>query len=270
MDVGWCLVVLVMVSALAWLFRFVAYERRRLEELRQELSQLRSRAGRLISLDALATARRSVFMLSLSCEEEPVGVGVFIAAGKAVTAAHNLSSSTLSVFGSFGPGDASGAPARGFHLRVVARDDDLDVAVLECDSSYVHQHFLSPFEGAPDMLVGESMALCAFQLALKEDLPEFHASLGVMPAVGMKVSSAKRHVVYSCATLGGDSGGALLLHDGQLVGIHLALVNALHEALDRKLAVNERLDSVEASLDELVRGVSNGCIALLASQFPKH
>jgi hypothetical protein len=46
-------------------------------------------------------------------------------------------------------------------------------------------------------------------------------------------------------------------------------VNALHETLDRKLDVDERLDSVEASLDELIRGVSNGCIALLASHIPR-
>ena len=90
-----------------------------------------------------------------------------------------------------------------------------------------------------------------------------------MPAVGIKVSAAQHHLAYSCTTWGGDSGGALLLHDGQLVGIHLALVNALHETIDRKVAVEDGLDSVEESLNELLRGVSNGCVALLASQFPE-
>ena len=279
MDVGWC-IFLGFSLAFAWLLRFVvclkeqtraelSILRLREEQTREELVLLRSRAGRLVSVEALAKARRSVFTISPSHHEAPVGVGVFVAAGKAVTAAHNLSSPTpSSVFCSFGPADTSGAPAEGFRLRVVSRDDELDLAVLECEGSYVHQHFLSPMEGSPDRLVGESMALCAFQLALREDLPEFDASLGVMPAVGIKVSSAARHVVYSCSAWGGDSGGALLLHDGELVGIHLALVNALHETLDRKLDVEERLDSVEASLNELVRGVSNGCVALLASQFP--
>ena len=260
MDVGWY-IILIFCLAFAWLYRFVVSE---LAKLRMQTGR-----GRLISLDALKKTRNSVFMLSMSRNEEPVGVGVFCAAGKAVTAAHNLGfRRTTSVFGCFGPGDTSGAPAEGFRLRVVSRDDELDIAVLECDRSYVHSHFLELFRGNPDILVGESMALCAFQLALREDVPEFHACLGVMPAVGIKISSAERHVVYACNTWGGNSGGALLMYDGQLVGIHLALVNALRETLERKLVVEERLDSVEASLNEVVRGVSSGCVALLASQFP--
>jgi hypothetical protein len=53
----------------------------------------------------------------------------------------------------------------------------------------------------------------------------------------------------------------LLLHDGALAGMHLTHVNALHETLERKLAVEEPLDSVEASLHELVRGVSHRHVA---------
>jgi hypothetical protein len=296
MDVLWCAVLV----ACAWLYRILQrvearnrealqrvearnhealqrVEARNREELqrvearnREELAVLRSRSNRLLSLDALASARRSVFMLSLTDSDDPVGAGVFFERGRAVTAAHNLPALRVEcVFGSFGTDSASEAPRR-FGLRVVSRDDELDVAVLVCECAYVHPHFLTPFHGKPSMLTGETMVLCAFQLALREDLPDFDACMGVMPACGIKVSAAQRHVAYSCTTWAGDSGGALLLHDGELVGIHLALVNALHDTLERKLAVDEQLDSVEASLNELVRGVSNGCVALLASHFPRH
>jgi hypothetical protein len=291
MEVLW----LVVVVAFAWMYRILQrVEARNREELqrvearnreeearnreeearnREEIAVLRSRSNRLLSLDALESARRSVFMLSLeSSGAQPVGVGVFYQRGQAVTAAHNLQHAAPRaqfVYGAFGKRAGGTDVPPLFRLRVVSRDDELDVAVLVCDNAYVHPHFLTPFQGSPDKLVGETMALCAFQLALREDLPDFDACLGVMPACAIKVSAMSRHVAYSCTTWSGDSGGALLMHDGQLVGIHLALVNALHETLDRKLDVDERLDSVEASLDELIRGVSNGCIALLASHIPR-
>ena len=77
-----------------------------------------------------------------------------------------------------------------------------------------------------------------------------------MSASGCQLSPLQRHLLYSCTTWAGDSGGALLMHadDGRLVGIHLEFVNALREELERKTVVEDRLTNVEESLKELVKG----------------
>ena len=107
MEVLW----LVVVVAFAWMYRILQrvearnreelqrVEARNREELqrvearnreeearnREEIAVLRSRSNRLLSLDALESARRSVFMLSLeSSGAQPVGVGVFYQRGRAV------------------------------------------------------------------------------------------------------------------------------------------------------------------------------------------
>jgi hypothetical protein len=225
MDVVWC----AFLVAFAWLYRVLqgveARHREALQRMearsrealqreearsREELAALCSRSHRFLSLDALERARRSVFMLSLTDSANPewVGVGVFFERGRAVTAARNLAAlRSECVFGSFGASSASDAPPL-FRLRVASRDDALDVAVLVCEGAYAHPHFLTPFRGAPSTLAGETMVLCAFQLALRHDLPDFDACMGVMPACGIKVSAAKRHVTYTCASWAGDSGGA--------------------------------------------------------------
>ena len=113
---------------------------------------------------------------------------------------------------------------------------------------------------------GTTLALCAFQTAIQEHAPEFGCRMGVMPATAVRVSPHERHLLYACTTYAGDSGGALLMHDGQLVGIHLEFVNALRENLARKVDVTERLTDVEESLDELMAGAGQGtCVALLAT-----
>jgi hypothetical protein len=226
------------------------------------------RTHRLISVKALKRAQRSVFMLSHASKGDPVGVAVFFERGRAVTAANNLrGSSSGYVYGAFGR-DAERAAPPEFRLRVVLRDEALDVAVLVCDSAYVHQHYLTPYRGPLNSLAGETMVLAAFQLGLVRAVPHmFDASLGVMPASAVRISATKRHLAYSSSIFDGDCGGALLLYNGQLVGIHVVLVSALREVLQRKLVIEERLSSVDESLNALIRGMSDGCVAVLASQF---
>ena len=147
MEVLW----LVVVVAFAWMYRILQRvearnreeEARNREELarnREEIAVLRSRSNRLLSLDALESARRSVFMLSLeSSGAQPVGVGVFYQRGQAVTAAHNLQHAAPRaqfVYGAFGKRAGGTDVPPLFRLRVVSRDDELDVAVLVCDNAY--------------------------------------------------------------------------------------------------------------------------------------
>jgi hypothetical protein len=130
-----------------------------------------------------------------------------------------------------------------------------------------YPHFLECCQSLPaDVPGGTTLALCAFQTAVQEHAPEFGCRMGVMPATAVRVSPHGRHLLYACTTYAGDSGGALLMHDGQLVGIHLDFVNALREHLSRQGSVAERLTDAEESLDALMTGAGQGtCVALLAT-----
>jgi hypothetical protein len=248
------------------------------EELRTGLlgteNRLRARMGRLLTQEAYASAQRCVFALSRVARGPAVGVGVMcVKQGSAITAAHNLFENPLDdvpppfVFGKVYPLDTQSKGTM-LKLEVLWVDKKLDVAGLRVVMPRTYPHFLECYAGPPLSLAGDTLALCAFQLAIQEDLPEFSCSLGVMSAGGVKLSTNSRHLLYSCTTWAGDSGAALLLQDGQLVGIHVEFVNALRENLQRKAAVDDRLTDVEDSLDELVAGAGQGtCVALLSTQF---
>lgn len=149
-------------------------------------------------------------------------------------------------------------------LEVLRRNESLDSALLSCSG---FSHHLPLFTGSVDTLRSAGMALCTFKLDIEEQLPEFIRSLAVMPAFGVDVGKHGRHLVYTSTTWAGDSGSALLLHDGALVGIHLGVVNSVRESIRRKTDLEERLDDVESSVNDLTASVAQGCIALLSSTF---
>jgi V8-like Glu-specific endopeptidase len=91
--------------------------------------------------------------------------------------------------------------------------------------------------------------------------------MGVMPANAVKLSREMHHLLYTSNTWPGDSGGALVMYNGELVALHLAGVNALKEQLERKRGLQERISAVEESLESAARSMANGCIALLAHVF---
>lgn len=75
-----------------------------------------------------------------------------------------------------------------------------------------------------------------------------------------------RHFVYQCPSFAGDSGGAIVLRDGRAVGIHQETVIQARERIKQAdLDVDARLESVEASVDELIRSLSSGSIGLQLS-----
>ena len=77
------------------------------------------------------------------------------------------------------------------------------------------------------------------------------------------------HLVYTSPYAApGDSGGALLLEDGRVVGIHVEGINNLKERFRRKKEVEDRLTAVEMSIDAAIASISQGSVALLGKSFP--
>ena len=234
--------------------------------------------GRIISEDALKVVEGSLFLVLSRKLESGMsigsdggasmdgtacdGVGVCVSASKAVTAAHNLtgltSGDTVKVYF---PQTRAKWP-----LTVEVINSDLDYAVLA--TTGVFSKYLPLYNGPSSSLVGKQLALCAFQLGIHEELHEWSSSsVGVMPATGVKLSREAHHLLYTSDTWPGDSGGALVLYSGELVGLHLAGVNALKEQFEQKRTLNERVTAVEESLESAARSVASGCVALLAHVF---
>ena len=263
-----------------WTARELAKHKRenakRVAQLLSQISGLSSRVGRVLSEDAYLLAQRCVFALSLASGGEPVGIGVLCgSAGSAVTACHNLRGAVTGslVYGKVFPSAGENSAPVPLTLKIVHLNPELDYAILHVVKPRAYPHFLTCYTGPLGGVTGgAALALCAFQQTIQEDLDEqFSSGLGVMSANGVRLSPHARHLLYSCITYAGDSGGALLMHDGELVGVHLDFVNALREGLARKASVDERLSGVEGSLAALVARAGQGtCVALLASEFERH
>ncbi len=122
------------------------------------------------------------------------GVGVFFQHGFAVTADHNLRDTPCDarVFGRVV--DRAGVVTE-LTFRVAVRDRRKDVALLHCEDE-TYAHFLERHTGDADELVTAHMALCSFQSAIQEELPEFSHRIGVFHAQCSKLSTHKTHALY--------------------------------------------------------------------------
>ena len=69
-------------------------------------------------------------------------------------------------------------------------------------------------------------------------------------------------MVHSCASFKGDSGGAIVISNGKLIGLHIAAVNEAKESLD---VTSVDFDSVADSIKQLCHAQSSGSVALLVS-----
>ena len=56
----------------------------------------------------------------------------------------------------------------------------------------------------------------------------------------LRYSHQNRHILYDCPTFSGDSGSALVMHDGKVIGMHVEGVNEMKERIARKQTVNDR------------------------------
>jgi hypothetical protein len=148
------------------------------------------------------------------------------------------------------------------------RDRQQDAALLQCEDE-AYAHYLEPYTGDVEELVSAHMALYSFQSAIHEQLPEFSQRLGIFHATCSKLSTHKTHALYQSLSWAGDSGTSLLLHDGRLVGIHLAVVNDLEQLTEQEQSLDDAVTQLASSVRSLIAGTSHGCIALLAGAFPR-
>jgi hypothetical protein len=233
-------------------------------EFKNLLEQRLFEAEFLIPPKALERVQDSVFLLMESKESNiGVGVGVFYSSNFAVTANHNLRPLPQDKRGTILYAECNG---KLIILKVHFRNIALDYALLSFDGMHT---YLEPWQDAPQSLMGRRVTLCAFQIGISEHLSEFQTSdMGVMSASIVKVSRDHHHLVMQSDTWPGDSGGAVVLHDGRLIGIHLEGVNSLrekfcHDALDEAGFRSE----VASSLESAANSVATGCIALYVGVF---
>jgi hypothetical protein len=213
-----------------------------------------------ISLHVQEQVETAVFVILDEDEDHTgVGMGAFFSPTLAVTCDHNLTEEhTVGSVVSLALKDEVA------NVVVAARNSELDFAILKSSSP---RSFIPPWNGNPDHLKGRRLVLASFRLGIAE-YDVTNDQLGFAPAFGVCVSRHKRHIAYNCETYAGDSGAALLIKDGFLVGIHLATANALREELDRKKVIKDRLTDVEESLDNIARsGLAQGCSGLLVHEF---
>jgi len=69
-------------------------------------------------------------------------------------------------------------------------------------------------------------------------------------------------LIYSGSTWEGDSGSAVLLLDGVVVGVHVMGVNQIRDRISRKASMEERLNEVEQSVDSITKCTSSGALAV--------
>ncbi|KAE8900202.1 hypothetical protein PF003_g15390 [Phytophthora fragariae] len=190
-----------------------------------------------------------------------VGICVFFSATLAVTGDHNLTEQDT-----VGSSVTLALKEEMANVEVVARNAELDFAILKSSEP---RSFIAPWNGSADDLESRcDPVLASFRLGIGEFQASYKGKLGFAPAACIAISSLRRHIIFSCPTYAVDSGAALLVKDGCLVGIHLETINALREEMDRKKVIKDRLNDVEESLDNLVRsGLAQGCSGLLVHEF---
>ena len=79
--------------------------------------------------------------------------------------------------------------------------------------------------------------------------------LGFKKAATITLSNHNNHLFFCRTTFAGDSGSALILKDGCLVGAHQETINALQERMQRaklvKDRVNDRLEAADFTLGDI-------------------
>ena len=75
---------------------------------------------------------------------------------------------------------------------------------------------------------------------------------------------SRHHFLYQSSTYAGDSGGALTLADGNVIGMHLEGINACRERRRTATTTSDKLKQCEDSIDGLIEGTAQGCLGLLS------
>ena len=154
-------------------------------------------------------------------------------------------------------------------LRISAVDHRLDYCILRTVPGEASLPNFLEISTAP-LQTGRNCILAAFQIGIQDDLKYLKyldpdLSVGIFKGEISKLYP--RHFVYQCPSFVGDSGGAVVLKNGKVIGIHQETVIQARERIQHgeDLDADARLESVEASVDELLRSLSSGSIGLQLS-----
>jgi hypothetical protein len=224
--------------------------------VKNELKVIAERATSIIDERTLSVVSQAVFALSVENKFHPIGVCFFISPDVAISCAHNFMDSSAGDFVWVKNG-----PKPKLKMRIMEVDTSLDIAVLSRVSGSGILHHLSLAESIPAL--GSQFIVASYNIGIMEELVEFKLSLGVAQGNVVKVSD--NHFVYQSMTHGGDSGAALTLNGGKVIGMHLSGVNEARERLQmNEPSADERIREVESSIDGLIQGTSHGCVGLLS------
>mmetsp|Transcript_26801 Transcript_26801/g.62844 ORF Transcript_26801/g.62844 Transcript_26801/m.62844 type:complete len:322 (-) Transcript_26801:269-1234(-) len=194
-------------------------------------------------------------------ENNPIGAGFAISSTTVYSVAHNFPQSAVGMEMLCRFGKPNQRLVR--RLRISAIDHRLDYCILRTVPGEVDlPNFLDTSRAALE--TGRNCILAAFQIGIQNDLKHLDPDLSVGIFKGEISKLYPRHFVYQCPSFAGDSGGAVVLKNGNVIGIHQETVIQARERIQHRedLETDARLESVEASIDELLRSLSSGSIGL--------
>lgn len=197
-------------------------------------------------------------------ENKPIGAGFAVSGTTVYSVAHNFPESAvgMKLLCRFGK------PNQNFvrQLRISAVDHRLDYCILRTIPGEANLPNFLEISTAP-LQTGRNCILAAFQIGIQDDLKYLDPDLSVGIFKGEISKLYPRHFVYQCPSFAGDSGGAIVLKNGKVIGIHQETVIQARERIQHgeDLDTDARLESVEASIDELLRSLSSGSIGLQLS-----
>ena len=208
----------------------------------------------------------SVCLFVAEDEKELLGCGFAVSGDRVFTCAHrwptetNLIGSEVKCF--------YGSPENNklCTMKIINFDGRLDHCVLERQGDAPFPDFLQILDNSADLPKTTPVFLAAYQIGLKKDLKAFNLETGLGFSPGHIVKTGRRHFLHSCAAFGGDSGGAIVISRGQVVGIHLESVNEFQKTLDM---TSLELESVADSVEDLIHSHHSGCVALFPSAIPQ-
>ena len=155
-------------------------------------------------------------------------------------------------------------------LLISAVDSRLDYCILNTVPGEAPLPNFLEISIAP-LKPGKQCILAAFQIGLLNDLKDLNPNLSVGVFTGVISKLYPHHFVYQCPSFAGVGGGGVVLKDGRVIGIHQETVIQARERIQHRANLDEdsRLESVEASVDELLRSLSSASIGLQLSAIPE-
>ena len=149
---------------------------------------------------------------------------------------------------------------RRYNLQVVKLDQHLDYCILEVIGDTLSEWLET--DVSPNLKLTTPVFLASYQIGIQQHLDTYNMGVSLGIANGIVMRRSNRHMVHSCSAFKGDSGGAIVISNGKVIGLHLASVNEAKHLLD----MNEiDFGSVAESINQLCDAQASGSIALLVS-----